>query len=66
MSGLAFFNLGACRCLLPLTVMAKDDAANATITNTNATDIEESVCVVLAAHLCYGAVAAEPGPRGMY
>jgi hypothetical protein len=25
-----------------------------------------SVCVVLAAHLCYGAVAAEPGPRGMY
>ena len=43
MSGLAFFNLGACRCLLPLTVMAKDDAANATITNTNATDIEESL-----------------------
>jgi hypothetical protein len=25
-----------------------------------------SVCVFLAAHLCYGAVAAEPGPRGMY
>ena len=26
----------------------------------------KSVCVVLAAHLCYGAVAAEPGPRGTY
>ena len=25
-----------------------------------------SVCVVLAAHLCYDAVAAEPGPRGTY
>jgi len=29
-------------------------------------DADLSVCVVLAAHLCYGAAAAEPGPRGTY
>ena len=43
MSGLAFFNLGACRCLVPLTVMATDDAVNAIITNTNATEMKESL-----------------------
>jgi len=36
-------------------------------TNNNVTQINyQSVCVVLAAHLCYGAAAAEPGPRGTY